>query len=78
MYFFLINEPKIVTDRKETFAMIVVREKRKERVWIFTESDGFKEMNDLESHFHYDNSHDLIGCLKYKYSRDNGLIIRIK
>ena len=69
MYYLSLDEPKIVTDRNETFAMIVVREVtqnfKKERVWIFTESDGFKEMTDLESFFS-------------TYRRDNGLLIRIR
>ena len=38
MYFFSLDEPKIVTDANETFAVIVVREINnsvcKERVWI--------------------------------------------
>ena len=70
MYVFSFDEPKIVTDRNETFALIVVREifdnVCKERVWIFTESDGFKEMTDLYCRFH------LLDSL------DNGLLIRVK
>ena len=78
MYFLSIDEPKIVTDRNETFAMIVMREVTsrtlpnlyqnftKERVWIFTESDGFREINDLESVYNYTDY------------RENGLLIRIK
>ena len=54
-----IDEPKIVTDRNETFALIVIKEEiyneSSERIWIFTESDGFKEMTDLESRNYYLN-----------------------
>ena len=69
MYFLSVDEPKIATNTNETFAMIVVRDEKhnllKERVWIFTESDGFKEMADLENFCCYT-------------SRDNVLMIRIK
>ena len=70
VYSLSIDEPKIVTDRDETFALIVTKEVNnyvnKEKVWIFTESNGFKEMTDLGCRFYYLNFHD------------NGLLIRIK
>ena len=69
VYSLSIDEPKIVTDRNEIFALIVIKEVNKyyneERIWIFTESDGFKEMTDLECRFYYSSFHD------------NGLLIRI-
>ena len=51
----LVYSPKIVTNTGDTFALIFVRIRNedssvvKEKFWIFTENDGFKELSDLET-----------------------------
>ena len=76
------NEPQIVTDANETFAIIVVRvacqsnvredpygikpASIKERVWIFTEDEGFRALSDLET------------TSTYSTSQNNGNLVRIQ
>ena len=52
----VFNEPKIITDANETFAIFVVRIMCycpftfvKEKMWIFTEDEGFRSLCDLET-----------------------------
>lgn len=63
-----IYSPKIRTNADETFALIFVRIRNKdsttikEKFWIFTENDGFKELSDLETtigrELNWDNSYN--------------------
>ena len=52
----IFNEPKIMTDANETFAIFVVRvicyhqyTSIQEKLWIFTEDEGFRSLCDLET-----------------------------